>query len=561
MLSCILVLVACTDLNLNPLSEGSSENWYSNEAELKMSVNELYREAFWTLDEDPNLNDNPWTDDYDRRNFLSVILSATINGETSFVVSLWTNSYKAIARANTLLASLDRSAGTVPQETLDSYEAEARFVRAAQYAILISHYGDVIYYTNVLGLEESFSMSKTDKNVILNAIYEDFDFATDKLPVTRSGLSGATKGAALALKARIALYMGDWTTARDAAKACMDLNTYELYPDYGKLFLSKTKNTKEMIFGIPRSVALNSYLNTNWVKDVITRNIGGYGAKYPSWDLFCSYLCTDGLPIDKSPLYNPQKPFKNRDPRCTETIVEFQTRHLGFMYQPHPDSLKVMNFNTGKYQTNNDTRSVAQYASYNGLALKKGVDEDWSDDLKTDPDRIIVRYADVLLMYAEAKTELNEIDQSVLDAINNVRARAYNVGISEITKYPAVTNTNQSELRKTIRMERRMEFAMEGLRYMDIIRWKLAEKVLNENDYGMLNVVDLRTKVVNPGLWFFPGTPEIDEDGIPDFTQMYNAGLISIMAIRTFDARKQYLWPIPTVEILINSNLKQNPGY
>jgi len=557
----LLIFGACTDMNLNPLSEGSSENWYSNENEMNMSLNDLYREVFWPWDEDPSLNDNPWTDDWIRRNFLSSISSATINGETGFVVSRWTNAYKAIARANTLLANLNRAVGEIPQDNLDIYEAEARFVRAAQYSMLISHYGDVVFYTEILGLEESFTKTKTDKEIILDAIYDDFNFAIDKLPETRSGLNRATKGAALALNARIALYMEDWALARDAAKACMDLNIYQLYSDYGTLFLSKTKKANETIFGIPRSVALNSYLNTGWVRDITTRNVGGYGAKVPSWDLFCSYLCTDGLPIDESPLYNPREPFENRDPRCAATIVEFQTNHLGFMYQPHPDSTQVWNFTTGKYQKNNDTRSNAQYCSYNGLVLKKGVDGDWVDDLKSDPDKIIIRYADVLLMYAEAKIELAEIDQSVLDAINMVRARAYSAGLNETTLYPPVTNTDQSYLRRIVRTERRMEFALEGLRYMDIIRWKLAEKVLNNDDFGMLDVADLRTKVVNQGLWFFPGIPEIDEDGIPDFTAMHTAGLILRLADKSFDNTKQYLWPIPTVEILTNDNIEQNTGY
>jgi hypothetical protein len=105
-----------------------------------------------------------------------------------------------------------------------------------------------------------------------------------------------------------------------------------------------------------------------------------------------------------------------------------------------------------------------------------------------------------------------------------------------------------------------MEFATEARRYEDIIRWKLADKVLNRNIYGMLDPADLRTKVVKPGLWFFPLVPEIDEDGNPNLDAMYNAGLIKLVAVRNFPAR-QYLWPIPTKEILINENLKQNTGY
>jgi hypothetical protein len=96
---------------------------------------------------------------------------------------------------------------------------------------------------------------------------------------------------------------------------------------------------------------------------------------------------------------------------------------------------------------------------------------------------------------------------------------------------------------------------------MDIIRWKLAEKVLNLPNYGMLDVAALRTKVVNMGLWFFPNTPQIDNDGVADFSPIYNAGLIKLLGFRTFYSNKQYLWPIPSKEILINANLTQNPNY
>jgi len=335
---------------------------------------------------------------------------------------------------------------------------------------------------------------------------------------------------------------------------------YELYPDYATLFLSKTKNPKELIFGNARSTLLNETIRDT--KNHLSRLTGGWGGYFaPTWQLFCSYLCTDGLPIDQSPLFDPRNPFKNRDPRCTATIVEFQTPWLGFMYQPHPDTLKVTNFKTGLKVTNNDNRANATGASYNGLLWKKHIDEEWTDDFKAENTNFIMRYADVLLMYAEAKTELGEIDQAMLDAsINKVRARAYKVSVTDKTKYPAVTIADQATVRKAVRIERRMELALEGRRYEDLIRWKLAEKLVSKDIYGMLDPADLRTKVVKPGLWFFPNTPAIDEDGDADFESMYNAGLIKLVAVRNFPAH-QYLWPIPTKEILINSNLTQNPGY
>ncbi len=550
-----LNLVSCDSLNLNPLSQGSSETWNSNAEEIEMSLSGIYRSAFWTRD------DEAWTDDWHYRDNLTPVTSATLTGQAAFIHTFWLNTYKAISRANLIIHSLDRAAGSLTQLQMDRYLAEARFLRACQYSRLLSRFGNIVYTDKPLDIGEALTLKQSSPQEVLQKIYEDFDFAAANLneSYAASALKRATKGAALAMKARIALQMGDWATARTTAKACIDLGIYRLHPDFGDLFLTKTKNSVETIFGLPRSITLNVTLTGR--QDYVPRLAGGWGAMYPSWELFSAFLCKDGRPIDESPLYSPQEPFKNRDPRCTATIVEFNTPHMGFIYQPHPDSLQVLNLSTNAYVTNNDTRSNAQFASFNGLLWKKGVDMDWKENnFQTEQEQIIVRYADVLLMYAEAKIELDEIDQSVLDAINQVRARAYGVQPSETSVYPAVSSTDQADLRKVIRIERRMEFALEGIRYMDIIRWRLAGKVLNLPAYGMLDPNELREKVVKTGLWFFPQTPQIDDDGVADFGPLYNAGLIKKIVERKFDASRQYLWPIPTPEIL-TSGLTQNPNY
>jgi len=555
----LFTICACGKLDLNPLSQGSSETWNSTPEEIEMSLNGLYKLSFWMMDQDD------WTDDWIYRDALTDITSGTLNGQSGgpdgFIATWWKNTYKCIARANNLIANVDRAANVLSEEQRNRYMAEARFVRASQYARLLSHYGHIVYTETMLDIDEALTAEQADPAMVLQKIYDDYDFAANNLKATygSSEAKRATAGAALAMKARIALYMGDWETAKHAAKACMDLDIYQLYPDFGELFLSKTKNAVETVFGFPRSIALN--VSKGDCQNYVPRNAGGWGAKAPSWDLFCAFLCTDGLPIDESPRFNPREPFKNRDPRCAKTIVEFQTPHLGYIYQPHPDSLKVKNVATGGLVENRDTRSIAQYASFNGLLWKKGIDEDWlKNSWQVEPDQIIVRYADVLLMYAEAKIELGELDASVIDAINQVRARAYGVEAANTAAYPAVMLGSQNEMRLTVRTERRMEFALEGIRYMDIIRWRLAEKVLNKVNYGMLDVSDLRAKVVQPGLWFFPQVPTIDEDGVADFSAMYSAGFIKQIAVRKFDASRQYLWPIPTTEVL-TSGLTQNPNY
>ena len=241
----------------------------------------------------------------------------------------------------------------------------------------------------------------------------------------------------------------------------------------------------ELVLSVPRDEAQKVFTSGTNVQDQIPRNTGGFGAQIPTRELFDAYECTDGKPIDKSPLYNPRDPFNNRDPRLKATIVEFNTQWLGYAYQPHPDTLTVFSSKENRRVSNRDSRAVAAFASYTGFLWRKGVDQTWADKIAEDDDAILIRFAEVLLTYAEAKIELGEIDASVLDAINRVRARAYGVTVTQTTLYPAATNIGAVELRKVVRRERRVEFAKEGLRYMDLIRWKLAEKALTRPVIGL----------------------------------------------------------------------------
>jgi hypothetical protein len=159
-----------------------------------------------------------------------------------------------------------------------------------------------------------------------------------------------------------------------------------------------------------------------------------------------------------------------------------------------------------------------------------------------------MRYAEDLLTYAEAKIELNDIDQSVLDAINDVRARAYGVNRSQTSKYPAITTMDQDELRKKVRYERTIEFADEGLRFFDIRRWDIGKDVWGGDLIG-------RPKGAYKTI---PHAPSIDESGHPHYDGMKN--LYRTVEQRTF-TKKKYLWAIPQSARDVNDNLTQNPGY
>lgn len=559
-----LLLASCESMDIVPNSEGNTESWYTSATELKMAANEFYILGYW---QEPLNSSEQWTDNFTYRNVNrnpgsnGQVLNGTLNGQQYEVYALWQQDYKLIARTNTFLENVHKAYEyNVDSTIVNQYSGEAYFARACKYAELVCYYGDVPYLTNTETITEAEQQGRKPKDEIIKLAYADFDKAIQYLPTSYStGEIRFTKGAALAMKARFALYFGDYATCADAAKRCMDLGVYSLEPDFAKLFLQTTKTNAEKIFAIPRSIENSIVLDSWFVKNGLPRNAGGYGSDTPSWDLFASFLCTDGLPIDESPLFDPQNPFKNRDPRCAMTIVEFGTKHCGFDYNPIAD--QVMNYKTGSLQSNQDNRKINQYASYNGLLWKKGIDDTWLDNgMQVETDYIIMRYADVLLMYAEAMIEQNKIDANVLKCINLVRARAYGANYADTSSYPAVTSTNQDELRKTVRIERRMEFAKENLRYMDLIRWKLAEKALNGYNYIMLQPSDLKTNVIDKGLWFWGMTPQIDDDGIADFAALYNAGLCNTGAKRIFPAR-QYLWPIPTHDMELCPNLTNNTGY
>lgn len=544
-------MTGCHTLDLNPLSEASTGTFYSNQTELELAVNDLYRLAFWGNDNEL-FSDNEWH----RGQLTNAVIGGTMNADDANVQTYWLNSYKAIARANTFLVNKERAATATPANIMLRLEAEMRLIRAYQYARLITHFGDVPLLTEPVALQESYGVARTGRDEILKFVFEELDFAAANLPLTygASETKRLTRGAAWAIKARTALYMGKWEVARDAAKAVIGSGTYGLHTSYSQLFLKAGETSREMIISIPRDEKQQVFNGAGFVQDNISRNAGGFGAQLPTRDMIDAYECTDGKPIDESALYDHRAPFKNRDPRLTATIVEFNTQWLGYNYTPHPDSLTVFSAKENKKVPNKDTRAVAAFASFTGLLWKKGIDQTWPDRLVEDNDAIIIRYAEILLTYAEAKIELGEVDESVLSAINQVRARAYGVAVDQVKAYPVVMTTNVATLRQVLRRERRVEFPREGLRYMDLIRWKLAEKVLSRPVVGLPDPA-----AQNRAKWPFPGVTPLDDDGIADYSGF--GADVKALSQRNFDKTRQYLWPVPAVERRVNPNITQNAGY
>jgi hypothetical protein len=427
------------------------------------------------------------------------IISAS-SGE--ILSSVWDEAYKGIAACNYLLEKMEEIPG-MDVVRKNEIKGEAYFLRAFWYNELTMCYGDVPLVLSTLGYDAAaYKLGRTPKNKIMEQMYDDLDFAIVNLPQNAYTNGHAVQGTALAYKARIALYNGDYETAATCAHEVIQSNRFSLHDDYNGIFFDRQTNNPEIMFSIRYETPLN---NTNL--DLI------YGSRFAvcvHGDLVDAYECTDGKLPAESAVFDPENPYLNRDPRLKKTIFT-QGDPWGY------DRVNGFGYNQGK----------AESLPQTGFGLRKYVDYNVNPDVTiySEQDFVKMRYADVLLMYAEARISMTKagqgvIDQSVLDAINKIRARAYSADYMDETSFPAITVTDPDKLETIIRRERRIELAFEGLRYYDLKRWRIAETVLP-------SLVD------------------------PDKKQ------------RVFDPEKHYLWPIPQAELdMVGTDvLPQNPGY
>lgn len=186
---------SCTELDLVQQDAASSGDWYSNEDQFRQSVNELYRHYFWVRDDDGR---NGWTDDLQRRTAIYAIKAGTLTSEVGQLHEYWTNMYRGITRAHVVAEEIANQNGILSEETARGLMAEINFSLASYWSYLITHFGDVPFYETEISVEESFELPRTDKEEILQKIYEYYDKAAQDLPITYSGTEYATKGAALA---------------------------------------------------------------------------------------------------------------------------------------------------------------------------------------------------------------------------------------------------------------------------------------------------------------------------------------------------------------------------
>jgi hypothetical protein len=364
-------------------------------------------------------------------------------------------------------------------------EAQARFARAYEYSLLIVHFGDVPLIKTTLSLADSYKIKRTPVAEIKAFINSEFDFAASVLPVSYT--SGLQYFTKGVVLGMKARMAISFNDWATAADAAKQIMDLKVYSLYPSYRNLFLRAGQHSSEVILSFPRSVTYLNTYDIQYTISRLTGGFASSTK-------------------------------------------------------DNKKVAN--------KDNKGSANPFASFTGYLWKKGIDDSQLANInKVDLDQIVLRYAEILLIYAEAKIELNQIDQTVLDAINAVRARGYGVAPGATGSYPAVTTTAQSDLRRILRRERRTEFALEGRRYLDLLRWKLIDKVFSKPMYGI---------PINKADYPYPGTPVFDEDDIPSYEAF--ASKLTVIDRRVFDP-KYYLWPVPYNELALNSELGQNPGW
>lgn len=446
-----------------------------------------------------------------------------------------------------------QNAVTTP-EIKNQYAGEARFFRALFYWNLAKRYGDVPWYTSDLTEEsEDLYAPRTKRETVMDSILVDLNFAVSNIPdATAAGR--IHKYVAAALKARICLWEGTrrkyfniegsesyLREAADAAELVMSSGRYSIYStgnpetDYYNLFI------QQELEGNPEAILPMRYLQSILMNNT-SRRLGESGMGY-SKNFVQAYLCKDGLPVGLSSLYQgddtPEDEFSNRDPRSYQTIAT-----KGFVFLQNGDGTQDV-INLPRIGTN---------AANTGYQLIKGRSSDpamWQANQST-LDFFIFRYAEVLLVYAEAKAELGEATQADLNrSINLLRERVGMPGmqIATLQRDPNSDFPEVPVLIDEIRRERRVELADEGFRFDDLLRWRAGKQIEKpETILGMKLTPALRAAY-----------PASQINGIVVNADHY-IRIYTNLERRAWDD-KMYLFPIPLQELSLNTNLGQNPGW
>ena len=526
------LLTNCESLDRNPLDSLSKDTFWETENDVNLALTGVYNVVggtgqgsydLWSQVGHLYLFECTTDNGFEKDNQVSDINSGSLTSTYGVVRSLWANTYKHISRCNYFLNNIDDVVMNPDKQA--EVKAEVQVMRAFDYFYLYFLWGDVPFTTSLLSIEEANNISRTSKKEISDFVIKELQEAINYLPVTRpdSEHGRITKGGALGVLGRVLMAENLWAQAKEVYKQIIDLDVYTIDPRFKDLFEEKGNSSKEYVLV---SVRKENDYGTPILRGCHGFDWGGWHWFSPFNELVEEFECVDGKPINESPLYDPDNPYENRDPRLYETIgISGLTVFKNKLYIAHPDSSAV------KYQDQVTRRPWSGYllhkfsdAEYNGHIAEYG------------GDFAIIRYAEVLLSYLESSIENNDpISQNLLDeTINKVRGRAD-------VQMPRVTETNYEKLVEILRRERRVELAWEGLRLYDLYRWRIAHEKLNQRFTGMKVVSALEANDYT--------TVNVDDKGY------------YLTQEKKFREDVDYLWPIPQSEMDVNPNLTQNPGY
>ena len=437
MLVALLLTASCTEdfLDVPPQGQQPNEDFWVTADDAAKSVNAMYANlrgwnqvAFAAIAIESLGSDNTEKgSDPSDATFMYAFDNYTATATEGQILDFWTGQYQSINLANQVMDHVP--AISMDENLKQRYLGEARFIRAYAYFRLVRAFGGVPLRLHVPEDPSQYNLPRAPKQEVYAAIETDLTEAAAVLPQNYSGsdIGRATKGAALALHAKVAMYQGKWQDVLDLTNQVMGLG-YSLFPDFQGLFRVENENNSESVFEIQAAVipgnpeASNSqYSQVQGARGIVG---GGWGFNVPTDDLVAA--------------------FEPDDPRLEATILfRGETTPQGDVIPADADN--------PMYNEKSYVPFTQHVAGYN-----EGAEQNIR----------VLRYADVLLMNAEANNELGNTD-AALASLEMVRSRARggNPGI-----LPQITTTDQAALRQAIWHERRVELAMEFDRYFDVIR-------------------------------------------------------------------------------------------
>lgn len=578
-------------LDRKPLDASSSSTFLSNQSEMEQGLIGTYASAMWVFPNNTPLHFavEASTDIAMKRGGNAEDLIAMGDGgpfliNNSLTSTCWNQAFKLVQRANQQIAGMENGKANVPAATYNRIKAEAVVLRAWGYYHLMGWFGDVPYYRTMPGVDELLSAKRTPVATIVADLYKDLDEAAAAFDAAGIApvqtLGRVNKGVAFGLKAKLAMLIKDYATAAAASKTVIDGGNYGLNPSYQNLFSLAGQNgntAREIMFIQTYPLDVNEPQNWGPILGVPRQVTNSQSSHFPSQQLVDQYEGRDGLRIDASAVYDPANPRLSRDRRLAwsiymagDTMVHYASKTAALPYNNlrertifgfYANARRKFNWNTGVYDnvtTNNDwigAQAAGIQWQVSATGNIGGVGYVWNKyndttqyTFESRVGFILMRYADILQTYAEAKIELNQVDATVTNAINLIRARA---------GQPAVALGSQSEMRTIIRRERAVEFAGEGLRLFDLRRWDI---------YGKANsmaVIGAAFDPANPTIapTIVPATPTFDADNVPNYATSLTRRITFRNQTRVNTNAKYKLWPIPQSEIDNNPNLTQNTGW